>query len=140
MYRSYNNLSMLKILDCMYFCTVMLSTQYSTYSYKTHTRDTSSFKHAACLKYFNVHQAYRTHMYEVCGHQLLRSPPMMINVRSPVWHARRKKLLHMFNRWTNNFARIGTAYLHLTAGYTDIKMLIDKDLFLKKKKKKKKTP
>ena len=27
---------------------------------------------------------------------------MMINGRSPVWHARRKKLLHMFNRWTNN--------------------------------------
>ena len=58
---------------------------------------------------------------------------MMINGRSPVWHARRKKLLHMFNRWTNNFARIGTAYLHLTAGYTDIKMLIAKDLLLKKK-------
>ena len=58
---------------------------------------------------------------------------MMINGRSPsVWHARRKKLLHMFNRWTNNFARIGTAYLHLTAGYTDIKMLIAKDLLLKK--------
>ena len=45
--------------------------------------------------------------------QLLRSPPMMINGRSPVWHA-------------------GTAYLHLTAGYTDIKMLIAKDLLLKK--------
>ena len=29
-------------------------------------------------------------------------------------------------------ARIGTAYLHLTAGYTDIKMLIAKDLLLKK--------
>ena len=57
---------------------------------------------------------------------------MMINGISPVWHARRKKLLHMFNRWTNNFARIGTAYLHLTAGYTDIKMLIAKDLLLKK--------
>ena len=57
---------------------------------------------------------------------------MMINGRSPVWHARRKKLLHNFNRWTNHFARIGTAYLHLTAGYTAIKMLIDKDLFLKK--------
>ena len=57
---------------------------------------------------------------------------MMINGRSLVWHARRKKLLHMFNRWMNNFERIGTAYLHLTAGYTDIKMLIDKDLFLKK--------
>ena len=56
---------------------------------------------------------------------------MMINGRSPVWHARRKKLLHMFNRWTNNFARIGTAYLHLTAGYTDIKMLIAEDLLLK---------
>ena len=56
---------------------------------------------------------------------------MMINGRSPVWHARRKKLLHMFNRWTNNFARIGTAYLHLTAGYTDIKMLIAKDLLLR---------
>ena len=69
--------------------------------------------------------------------QLLRSPPMMINGRSPVWHARCKKLLHMFNRWTNNFARIGTAYLHLTAGYTDIKMLIAKDLLLKKTKKKK---
>ena len=63
---------------------------------------------------------------------------MMINGRSPVWNARCKKLLHMFNRWTNNFARIGTAYLHLTAGYTDIKMLIAKDLLLKKKKKKKK--
>ena len=62
---------------------------------------------------------------------------MMINGRSPVWHARRKKLLHMFNRWTNNFARIGTAYLHLTAGYTDKKMLIAKK---KKKKKKKKHP
>ena len=61
---------------------------------------------------------------------------MMINGGSPVWHARRKKLLHMFNRWTNNFARIGTAYLHLTAGYTDIKMLIAKDLLLEKKKKK----
>ena len=58
---------------------------------------------------------------------------MMINGRSPVWHARRKKLLHMFNRWTNNFARIGTAYLHLTAGYTDIKMLLAKDLLFKKK-------
>ena len=32
----------------------------------------------------------------------------------------------------DNFARIGTAYLHLTAGYTDIKMLIAKDLLLKK--------
>ena len=58
---------------------------------------------------------------------------MMISGRSPVWHARRKKLLHMFNRWTNNFARIGTAYLHLTAGYTNIlKMLIAKDLLFKK--------
>ena len=57
---------------------------------------------------------------------------MMINVRSPIWHARRKKLLHMFNRRSNNFARIGTAYLHLTAGYTDIKMLIAKDLLFKK--------
>ena len=54
---------------------------------------------------------------------------MRINGISPVWHARRKKLLH--NRWTNNFARIGTAYLHLTAGYKDIKMLIAKDLLLK---------
>ena len=44
---------------------------------------------------------------------------MMINGRSPVWHARRKKLLHMFNRWSNSFARIDTEYLHLTAGYTD---------------------
>ena len=34
-YRSYNNLSMLKILDCMYFCTVMLSTQYSIGAYQT---------------------------------------------------------------------------------------------------------
>ena len=55
---------------------------------------------------------------------------MMINGRSPVWHARRKKLLHMFNRWSNSFARIGTEYLHLTAGYTDIKMLIAKDLYV----------
>ena len=47
---------------------------------------------------------------------------MRINGISPVWHARRKKLLHMFNRWTNNFARTGTAYLHLTAGYKDIKV------------------
>ena len=51
---------------------------------------------------------------------------MMINGRSPVM------LLHMFNRWTNNFARISTAYLHLTAGYTDIKMLIAKDLLSQK--------
>ena len=50
---------------------------------------------------------------------------MMINGRSPVWHARRKKLLHMFNRWTNNFARIGTAYLHLTAGYTESHKNVD---------------
>ena len=56
---------------------------------------------------------------------------MMINGKSPVWHARLKKLLHMFNRWTNNFARTGTAYLHLTAGYTDIKMLIVKKNTLK---------
>ena len=60
---------------------------------------------------------------------------MVINGRSPVWHARRKKLLHMFNRWSNNLARMGTAYLHLTAGYTYIKRLIAKDLLLKKKKK-----
>ena len=33
--RSYNNLSMLKILECMYFCTVMLSTQYSIGAYQT---------------------------------------------------------------------------------------------------------
>ena len=58
---------------------------------------------------------------------------MMIKGRSPVWHARRKKLLHMFNRWSNNFARIGTAYL--TAGYTDIKILIAKDHLLEKKMK-----
>ena len=58
---------------------------------------------------------------------------MMINGRSPVLHARRKKLLHMFNRWSNSFARIDTEYLHLTAGYTDIKMLIAKDLLLKTK-------
>ena len=64
--------------------------------------------------------------------QPLRSPHMMINGRSPVWHARRKKLLYMLNRWSNGFARIGTAYLHLTAGYTDIKMLIAKDLLFKK--------
>ena len=30
-----NNLSMLKILDCMYFCTVMFSTQYSIGAYQT---------------------------------------------------------------------------------------------------------
>ena len=74
---------MLKILDCMYFCTVMLSTQYSIGAYQTfnvtrvelirirhipETRRALSMLHAACLKYFNVHQAYRTHMYEVCGH------------------------------------------------------------------------
>ena len=63
---------------------------------------------------------------------------MMINGRSHVWHARRKKMLHMFNSWSNNFERIGTAYLQLTAGYTDIKMLIAKDLLLKEKKRKKK--
>ena len=57
---------------------------------------------------------------------------MMINGRSPAWHARRKKLFHMFNRRSNNYARIGTAYLHLTAGYTNIKMLIAKYLLLKK--------
>ena len=56
---------------------------------------------------------------------------MRINGISPVWHAYRKILLHMFNRWTNNFAKIGTAYLHLTAGYKDIKMLIAKNLLLK---------
>ena len=33
--QSYNYLSMLKILDCMYFCTVMLSTQYSIGAYQT---------------------------------------------------------------------------------------------------------
>ena len=74
-------------------------------------------------------------VHSSCGtdnFQLLRSPPMMINGISLVWHARRKKLLHMFNRWMHNFVRIGTAYLHLTPGYTDIKMLIDEDLFLQK--------
>ena len=68
------------------------------------------------VSYYLVHSSCAT-----VDFQLLRSPPMMINGRSPVWHARRMKLLHMFNRWSNNFARIGTAYLHLTAGYTDIK-------------------
>ena len=58
---------------------------------------------------------------------------MVINGKSPVWHARRKKLLHMFNRWSNNFARIGTAYLHLTAGYTDMKNVDSQGSFVKKK-------